>query len=90
MKIFYRTGSWFNKQHWQYLNNPGPRWQLDGGQGEPRVVGLQVVEDRPRGSACPDFSRVDVDVDVVDVLVGADVVVVQIAGHGHSERLLVS
>ena len=50
-------------------------------------MGLQVVEDRPRGSACPDFSRVDVDVDVVDVLVGADVVVVQIAGHGHSERL---
>ena len=31
---------------------------------------------------------VDVDVDVVDVLVGADVVVVQIAGHSHSERLL--
>ena len=72
---------------WQYLNYPGPRWQLDGGQGEPRVVGLQVVEDWPRGSTRPDFSRVDVDVDVVDVLVGADVVVVQIAGHSHSERL---
>ena len=42
---------------------------------------------RPSGFSCPDFSRVDIDVDVVDVLVGADVVVVQIAGHGHSERL---
>ena len=62
------------------LNDSRSRRQLNRRERQPRLVSLQIVEDRPRRSTRSNFfCSIFVQFDVFDELVRADVVVVQVA-----------